>query len=88
MGAAAMAIPRGLSAEQSPAGRPSVVLIMVDDMGFSDIGCYGGEIRTPNLDRLASQGFVSHRRPTRPDAVPRARVCSPGCMLTKRAWGT
>ena len=36
--------------------RPNVVLILVDDMGFSDIGCYGGEVRTPNLDRLAGSG--------------------------------
>ncbi len=36
--------------------RPNVVLILVDDMGFSDIGCYGGEIRTPNVDRLANGG--------------------------------
>ncbi len=35
---------------------PNVVLVLVDDMGFSDIGCYGGEIRTPNLDRLARGG--------------------------------
>jgi len=37
--------------------RPNVVLIMCDDMGFSDIGSYGGEIDTPNLDRLASEGL-------------------------------
>ncbi|MBN1456626.1 MAG: arylsulfatase [Sedimentisphaerales bacterium] len=37
--------------------RPNIILIMVDDMGFSDIGCYGGEIHTPNLDRLAAQGL-------------------------------
>ncbi|MEO8133885.1 MAG: sulfatase-like hydrolase/transferase, partial [Betaproteobacteria bacterium] len=36
--------------------RPNVVLILVDDMGFSDIGCYGGEILTPNIDRLARNG--------------------------------
>ena len=35
---------------------PNVVLVLVDDMGFSDIGCYGGEVRTPNLDRLARGG--------------------------------
>ncbi len=40
--------------EQAP--RPNIVLIMADDMGFSDIGCYGGEIRTPVLDRLAAGG--------------------------------
>jgi arylsulfatase len=36
--------------------RPNVVLMLADDMGFSDLGCYGGEIRTPNLDRLAAHG--------------------------------
>jgi arylsulfatase A-like enzyme len=36
--------------------RPNIVLIMADDMGFSDIGCYGSEIATPNLDRLARGG--------------------------------
>jgi arylsulfatase len=37
--------------------KPNVVLILNDDMGFSDIGCYGGEIETPNLDRLAYAGL-------------------------------
>jgi len=37
--------------------RPNVVLILNDDMGYSDIGCYGGEIDTPNLDRLAANGL-------------------------------
>ena len=37
--------------------RPNIILIMADDMGFSDIGCYGGEIQTPNLDRLAEHGL-------------------------------
>ena len=36
--------------------RPNIILIMSDDMGYSDIGCYGGEISTPNLDQLASAG--------------------------------
>ncbi|HEY3507490.1 MAG TPA: arylsulfatase [Actinocatenispora sp.] len=36
--------------------RPDVVLVLADDMGFSDIGCYGGEVATPNLDRLAASG--------------------------------
>jgi len=38
-------------------GRPNIVVILVDDMGFSDIGCYGSEIATPNLDRLATRGI-------------------------------
>lgn len=37
--------------------RPNIVLILNDDMGFSDIGCYGGEIETPTLDRLAKRGL-------------------------------
>ena len=37
--------------------RPNVVLILNDDMGYSDIGCYGGEVETPNLDRLAANGL-------------------------------
>ncbi|MBO0877128.1 MAG: arylsulfatase [Pseudonocardia sp.] len=36
--------------------QPDIVIVLADDMGFSDIGCYGGEVRTPNLDRLAGAG--------------------------------
>jgi arylsulfatase A-like enzyme len=39
------------------APRPNIIIIMADDMGFSDIGCYGSEIETPTLDRLAAGGL-------------------------------
>lgn len=38
------------------AGKPNILLVLVDDLGFSDIGCYGSEVETPNLDRLAANG--------------------------------
>ncbi len=41
----------------TPTSRPNIVIIMSDDMGYSDLGCYGGEIETPNLDRLAANGL-------------------------------
>lgn len=37
--------------------KPNIILILADDMGYSDLGCYGSEIQTPNLDRLASNGL-------------------------------
>ena len=36
--------------------RPNILVILADDLGYSDLGCYGGEIPTPNLDRLARAG--------------------------------
>ncbi|MBS1825268.1 MAG: arylsulfatase [Acidobacteria bacterium] len=50
--AAAAAVP----AAAQPAKKPNIIVIMADDMGYSDIGCFGGEIATPNLDRLAKGG--------------------------------
>ena len=55
LGAAVIGAPRWLAA--APARKPNFVLIMCDDMGFSDIGPYGGEIRTPHLDALAAKGI-------------------------------
>ena len=39
------------------AAKPNILIILVDDMGYSDIGCYGSEIKTPNIDRLAAGGM-------------------------------
>jgi len=51
---------QGLAGGDAP--RPNVILIIADDMGFSDAGCYGGDVRTPNLDALADGGlrFTQH----------------------------
>lgn len=40
----------------SAAEKPNIVVVLIDDMGFSDLGCYGGEVPTPNIDRLARGG--------------------------------
>lgn len=41
-----------------PSTRPNIVLILADDMGYSDLGCYGSEVATPNLDSLARRGVL------------------------------
>ncbi len=46
-----------LAGQLTASDRPNVLVVMVDDLGFSDIGCYGSEIETPNLDRLAADGL-------------------------------
>jgi len=45
------------AADAQAAKRPNIVIILTDDMGFSDIGCYGSEIATPNLDKLAANAI-------------------------------
>jgi len=60
LGAAAGALPsmaRAAGAETAAPRQPNFLVIVADDMGFSDAGCYGGEIATPNLDRLAANGI-------------------------------
>jgi arylsulfatase A-like enzyme len=47
----------GLTVSASAAERPNFLVILADDLGYSDIGCYGSEIATPNLDRLAADGL-------------------------------
>lgn len=55
LGSGAAALCGGAAAAENPKA-PNMILIMVDDMGYSDVGCFGGEIPTPNIDRLAEQG--------------------------------
>src|SRR5512142_1097428 len=45
------------AAPSRPPAGPNVVFILADDLGYSDLGCYGGEIATPNLDSLARDGL-------------------------------
>jgi arylsulfatase A-like enzyme len=47
----------GAEARTNSSNRPNIIVILADDLGFSDLGCYGGEIQTPHLDRLARGGM-------------------------------
>lgn len=50
-------LPGALPAAENNPAKPNIIVILVDDMGFSDIGCYGSEIPTPNIDKLAAGGL-------------------------------
>ena len=56
---------------------PNIVLILADDMGWSDVGCYGGEIQTPNIDRLATNGIRFRQFHNTAKCMP-----SRACLLT------
>lgn len=47
----------GMACRTNEKAPPNVLILLVDDLGYSDVACYGGEINTPNLDRLASEGL-------------------------------
>ncbi len=53
-----------------PAELPNILLIVADDLGYADLGCYGGDIQTPNLDRIAQQGIRFSRFHTSPYCAP------------------
>ncbi len=72
LGAMALATPAVMSKCAAPKAKPNIVFILIDDLGWADIGCYGNKRhKTPNIDRLAAQGM----RFT--DAYAAAPVCSP-----------
>jgi arylsulfatase A-like enzyme len=64
---------------RAPDGAPNVIYIVLDDVGFSAMGCYGGPVETPNIDRIAAQGVRYTQWHT-------TALCSPtrSCLLTGR----
>jgi arylsulfatase A-like enzyme len=73
-----------LHAADAPKQRPNIIVILADDLGYGDVGCYGAmKIKTPNIDRLAREGI----RFT--DAHTAASICSPsryGLMTGRYPW--
>lgn len=61
---------RTKSTKLSVAGKANIVYIVLDDMGYSDLGCYGSNISTPNIDRLARQGIIYSDYCTQPMSSP------------------
>lgn len=59
-----------LMAETSTGPRPNILLIVADDLGYADLGCYGSNIRTPNIDQLAAEGLLFTQFHTAPLCAP------------------
>lgn len=76
-----------LSPALSLADRPNIVLILADDMGWSDPGCYGSEIPTPALDTLARQGMQATRLYTASRCSPSRASIMTGCEPHKADVG-
>jgi len=62
-----------------PPGAPNVVVILMDDMGWSDPGCFGSEIDTPNIDALAARGVRLTHYTTHPLCSPARAALLTGC---------
>ena len=55
--------------------KPNIIVILADDMGFSDIGSYGSEIKTPNIDKLASNGLSFSQMYNNADVARLEHLC-------------
>ena len=67
---------RLLRAQEAP--RPNILLIVADDLGYADLGVFGSDIRTPNIDRLAGEGIRFTRFHTAPWCAPSRAMLSTG----------
>jgi arylsulfatase A-like enzyme len=67
--------------------KPNIILILADDMGFSDIGCFGAEISTPNLDRLAGRGIRINQFYNNPRCCPSRASIMTGLWAQQAGMG-
>ena len=66
---------------REPDANPNLVFILADDMGYSDLGCFGGEIETPNLDALAKSGLRYTQFYNTARCWPTRAALLSGCLL-------
>lgn len=74
--------------QQPEANRPNILLIVADDLGYTDLGCYGSEIRTPNLDALALRGIRNTSFCTAPTCSPTRSMLLTGVDNHRAGLGT
>ena len=73
--------------DRAPDGAPNVVIVLLDDVGYAQLGCYGSDIATPTLRPARRRRAAATRTSTRPRcARRRARACSPAATTTPTAW--
>ena len=73
---------------EPPAGAPNIVVVLVDDLGYSDLGCYGSEIETPNVDALAARGLRFTNFHSAPMCSPTRAALLTGCNPHAAGFGT
>ena len=84
---AALFAPDAPAQAQAPPQRPNVVVILGDDLGFADLGSFGSEIKTPNLDRLVRRGVAcTNAYSSCPVCVPARYTLMTGCEPSQTSW--
>ncbi|WP_024794128.1 sulfatase-like hydrolase/transferase [Tomitella biformata] len=84
---AAASTPSWPAVATAPAGAPNIVVVLIDDMGFSDIGPFGSEIPTPNLDRIADSGVRLTNYHTTPLCSPSRAALLTGLNPHRAGYG-
>lgn len=76
------------STEQAATKQANILLIVADDLGFTDLGCYGSEIKTPNIDALAKNGIRNTSLCTAPTCSPSRAMLYTGVTTHRNGYGT